>query len=124
MLRNEFKQGYRQIIELDGTFFKSVTNDALFAVIREDSGNRMFPIAWAVVEVENQQSWSWFFEILLQDMSIDDGFGWSFILNQQKVYIYVISLSLYHLLSFNYQCLLIYHVFLLGTNECYKGLGA
>ena len=45
MLRNGFKKGCRQIIGLGGTFFKSVTNDALLAEIGKDNDNKMFPIS-------------------------------------------------------------------------------
>ena len=43
----------RPIIGLDGTFFKSVISGALLATIGKDNDNRMFPIAWTVVEGEN-----------------------------------------------------------------------
>ena len=56
MLKTEFRQGCRQIIGLDGTFFKSITSGALLATIRKDSDNKMFPIFWAVVNGEKQSS--------------------------------------------------------------------
>ena len=64
MLRNGFRQCCRQIIGLDGTFLKPVTGGALLATIGKDNDNRMFPIAWVVVEGQNQRSWTWFLEIL------------------------------------------------------------
>jgi hypothetical protein len=45
----------------------------------------MYPIAWAVVEVENNDSWNWFYDFLCKDLGVDDGRGWVFISNQQKV---------------------------------------
>ena len=45
IVRNCFRQCCRQIIGLDGTFFKSVTGGALLATIGKDNDNRMFPIA-------------------------------------------------------------------------------
>ena len=45
MLKNSFRQCCRQIIGLDGTFFKSVTGGALLATIGKENDNRMFPIA-------------------------------------------------------------------------------
>ena len=53
LLRNWFRQGCRPIIGLDGTFLKSVISGALLVTIGKDNDNRMFPIAWAVVEGEN-----------------------------------------------------------------------
>ena len=58
MLRNGFRQCCRQIIGLNETFFKSITCGALLAAIRKDNDNRMFPIAWVVVDGENQRSWT------------------------------------------------------------------
>ena len=45
LLMNEFKQGCRQIIGLDGTFSKSIIGSTLLAAIRKDNDNRMFHIA-------------------------------------------------------------------------------
>ncbi|CAN1144750.1 hypothetical protein LINPERHAP2_LOCUS14279 [Linum perenne] len=44
----------------------------------------MFPITWAVVESENKHSWRWFLELLQEEFELDDGTGWSVILDQQK----------------------------------------
>ena len=49
-----------------------------------DGNNQMFPIAWAVVEGENRESWTWFIELLMQDLHIIDGTGWTIISHQQK----------------------------------------
>ena len=88
MLRNGFRECCRQTIRLDGTFFKLISGGALLVAIGKDNDNRMFPIAWALVDDENQRSWTWFLEILFQDMSISNGFDWSFISDQQNVCIY------------------------------------
>ncbi|CAN1176725.1 hypothetical protein LINPERHAP2_LOCUS32698 [Linum perenne] len=44
----------------------------------------MFPIAWAVVEGENRDSWGWFISILQEELNLGDGSGWSVISDQQK----------------------------------------
>ncbi|CAN1135649.1 hypothetical protein LINPERHAP2_LOCUS8965 [Linum perenne] len=44
----------------------------------------MFPIAWAVVEGENRESWGWFIEIVQEELNLADGTGWSVISDQQK----------------------------------------
>ncbi|CAN1239625.1 hypothetical protein LINGRAPRIM_LOCUS2428 [Linum grandiflorum] len=44
----------------------------------------MFPIALAVVEGENRSSWTWFLEILRDELNLSDGTGWSLISEQQK----------------------------------------
>ncbi|KAL3740305.1 hypothetical protein ACJRO7_021561 [Eucalyptus globulus] len=44
----------------------------------------MFPIAWAVVKIENKDIWSWFLKNLMADLEITDGGGWTFMSDQQK----------------------------------------
>lgn len=45
----------------------------------------MFPVAYAVVESENADSWRWFIELLRDDLSLGDGRGYTIISDQQKV---------------------------------------
>jgi hypothetical protein len=46
----------------------------------------MYPIAWAVVEKETKDTWSWFIGLLQKDLNIDPhGAGWVIISDQQKV---------------------------------------
>ncbi|XP_056173812.1 uncharacterized protein LOC130139887 [Syzygium oleosum] len=44
----------------------------------------MFPIAWAVVKVENKDTWSWFMKNLMADIEITNGGCWAFMSDQQK----------------------------------------
>ncbi|WVZ51299.1 hypothetical protein U9M48_002454 [Paspalum notatum var. saurae] len=54
-----FKAGCRKVVGLDGCFFKGATNGELLCAIGRDANNQMYPIAWAVVEKENNDSWDW-----------------------------------------------------------------
>ncbi len=45
----------------------------------------MFPIAWAVVKGEKEETWLWFLTLLFEEFNIRDGIGWTFISDQQKV---------------------------------------
>ncbi|XP_057809117.1 uncharacterized protein LOC131023590 [Salvia miltiorrhiza] len=83
-LRKGFSYGCRPIIGLDGAFLKTHLGWILLCAIAKDGNNQMFPISWAVVEVENQENWSWFLEILLEELHITDGNGFTFISDQQK----------------------------------------
>lgn len=47
----------------------------------------MIPIAWAVVEVENEECWTWFVKIFLEELGVTDGQGLAFINDQQKALI-------------------------------------
>lgn len=75
--------GCRKVVCLDGCFFKGATNGELCAIGR-DANNQMYPIAWAVIEVENNNSWDWFWDLLFRDISVGGGTGWVFISDQQN----------------------------------------
>ncbi|XP_059318732.1 uncharacterized protein LOC132069388 [Lycium ferocissimum] len=44
----------------------------------------MLPIAWAVVEYENKTTWTWFMKILIEDLNLGDGTGYTVISDMQK----------------------------------------
>ena len=52
-----FMAGCRKMLGLDGCFFKGATNGELLCAIGRDANSQMYPIAWAVVEKENNESW-------------------------------------------------------------------
>jgi len=80
-----FLSGCRRIIGLDGCFLKGLCKGELLAAIGIDANNQMFPLAWAVVKVENKDNWSWFLKNLMADLEITNGAGWAFMSDQQKV---------------------------------------
>jgi len=45
---------------LDGTFFKDRYKDKLLATIAYDSDNGLFPLAFCVCDIENEDNWNWF----------------------------------------------------------------
>ena len=81
-----FKAGCRRVVGLDGCFLKTTTKGQLLTAIGKDGNDQMYPIAWAVVEGENQNSWTWFIELLKENLEIIDGSGWTIISDQQKVH--------------------------------------
>lgn len=85
-LRKGFLVGCRKVIGFDACFLKTVLGGALLAAVAKDCNMKMYPIAWAVVEKESEETWSWFFEILFQELNIGDGLGWTFMSDKQKVY--------------------------------------
>ena len=50
-----------------------------------DGNNQIYPIAWAVVSVENKENWTWFMKCLIEDLGIDAGAGLTIISDQHKV---------------------------------------
>ncbi|XP_058783844.1 uncharacterized protein LOC131658582 [Vicia villosa] len=58
----------RPIIGLDGCFLKGYYGGQILAAIGRDPNDQMMPIAYAVVEGETKDSWSWFLELLIADL--------------------------------------------------------
>ncbi|XP_018468839.2 uncharacterized protein LOC108840512 [Raphanus sativus] len=75
----------RPIFGIDGCFLKSNEKGQFLAAVGRDANNQLFPIAWAVVEVENTDSWLWFIQLLKLDLNLLDGTGFTLISDRQKV---------------------------------------
>ncbi|PWA46523.1 hypothetical protein CTI12_AA507900 [Artemisia annua] len=59
-LKDGWTVGCRKVIGLDGCFLKGTIKGELLTAIGRDANNQMFPIAWAVINVENKDNWLWF----------------------------------------------------------------
>ena len=84
-MKQGFTTSFSRVTELDGCFFKGATNGELLCAIGRDANNQMYPIAWAVIEKENNDSWDWFCDLLFRDLEVEDGQGSVLISDQQKV---------------------------------------
>ena len=86
---NGCKQGWikgcRPIIRMDGSFLKWLCKGEILSAIGRDGNNQMFPIAWAIVSVENKFNWAWFLRCLKFDLPLGDGKGYTIISDMQKV---------------------------------------
>jgi len=58
----------RPIIKVDGCFLKGKYEGELLTVVGRDGNDQMLPLAYAVVDVENKESWTWFLELLIEDL--------------------------------------------------------
>ncbi|KAK1645723.1 hypothetical protein QYE76_063528 [Lolium multiflorum] len=54
----------RPVIAVDGTFLTGQYKGTLLVAIANDASNRLLPLAFALVEIENNDNWQWFFHIL------------------------------------------------------------
>ncbi|XP_012844716.1 PREDICTED: uncharacterized protein LOC105964757 [Erythranthe guttata] len=79
-----FLAGCRPLIGLDGCFLKSLHGGQLLCAIGRDPNNNIFPIALAVVPIENREMWTWFLTELLYDIGGVEEKKWTFISDRQK----------------------------------------
>ena len=68
-------RGCRRVIGLDGCFLKGQVKGELLTAIGRDADNHVYPIAWAVVDVENIDNWNWFLDLLVDDLDLGSGHG-------------------------------------------------
>ncbi|WVY98944.1 hypothetical protein V8G54_031095 [Vigna mungo] len=58
----------RPFIHLDGCFLKGLYKGELLTAIGRDPNDQMLPLAYTIVEVENKDSWTWFLELLIENL--------------------------------------------------------
>nr|KAJ0194483.1 hypothetical protein LSAT_V11C800430660 [Lactuca sativa] len=76
--------GPRWVVEIDGSFIKGQCKGQLLTAIGRDPNNQIFPIACAVVDIENMCNWKCFLQLLQVDLGMDAGRGMCVILDQHK----------------------------------------
>ncbi|XP_062166992.1 uncharacterized protein LOC133873286 [Alnus glutinosa] len=67
-MKKGFMEGCRPVIGVDGCFLKGPFKGQLLAVVGRDGNKNMYPIAYAVLEVETKDIWIWFLETLVSDL--------------------------------------------------------
>nr|GEZ46933.1 pentatricopeptide repeat-containing protein [Tanacetum cinerariifolium] len=56
----------------------------ILAAIGRNANNHIFPVAWAVVNVEKKDNWSWFLDLLGDDLEMPTCRGLTLMFNQHK----------------------------------------
>ncbi|GJU29551.1 pentatricopeptide repeat-containing protein [Tanacetum coccineum] len=83
-LKDGWKLGCRKIIALDGCFLKRPSVGEILTAIGRDAYNHIFPVAWAVVNVKNKDNWSWFLDLLGDDLEMPTCQGLTLMSDQHK----------------------------------------
>ncbi|CAL2258913.1 unnamed protein product [Prunus armeniaca] len=83
-VKQRFFQGCRPVIGFDACHIKGHHPGQLLSAVGVDPNNGMYPIAYAVAEVENYETWSWFCQLLAKDLGIENSSGYVFITDKQK----------------------------------------
>lgn len=60
----------RPVISVDGTFLKGKSYGTLLLATAQDGDNHLFPLAFSIVDSENDNSWLWFMEKIRFDYGI------------------------------------------------------
>ncbi|XP_076927536.1 uncharacterized protein LOC143591114 [Bidens hawaiensis] len=69
-LKNGFKALKRDLLGLDGAFMKGTFPGQMLTVVGLDSNNGIYPVCYAIVESESNNSWTWFLELMSEDLEI------------------------------------------------------
>jgi len=89
-----FLAGCRPLICLDGCHIKTKFGGQLLTAVGMDPNDCIYPVAFAVVEVESFVTWKWFLESLKADLQIDNTFPWTIMTDKQKVlYLFLMLIS-------------------------------
>ncbi|XP_020417204.1 uncharacterized protein LOC18781319 [Prunus persica] len=79
-----FIAGCRPLIGVDACHLKGTFQGQLLVSVGIDANDNMYPIAYAVAELESKDSWCWFLQLLIEDLGQVSEYGWTFISDQQK----------------------------------------
>ncbi|KAM1346514.1 hypothetical protein ACFX13_036556 [Malus domestica] len=63
-----FVSGCRPLIGVDGCHLKGTFQGQLLVAVGIDANDNMYPIAYAVAELETKESWCWFLQLLIEDL--------------------------------------------------------
>ena len=58
------------MLAVDGAHLKGQFPGVLLTAVGKDGNNNILPVAWAVVETENAENWTWFLNLLVEDLRL------------------------------------------------------
>ena len=80
-----FLSACRPVVFLDGCHLKTQFGGIMLTAIGMDPNYCIYPVAFAVVEIENTKSWRWFLSALQVDLGIVNTSRWTVMSDKQKV---------------------------------------
>ncbi|XP_022041136.1 uncharacterized protein LOC110943709 [Helianthus annuus] len=83
-LKQGFKALGRDLLGLDGAFMKGPYPGQLLSAVGVDSNNGIYPVCYAIVEAENLSAWTWFLDLLADDLEIPRNSAFTFMSDRQK----------------------------------------
>ncbi|KAK9049348.1 hypothetical protein SSX86_031684 [Deinandra increscens subsp. villosa] len=83
-LKQGFKACKRELLGLDGAFMKGPFPSQMLTLVGLDPNNGIYPLAYAVVEAESKDSWTWFLQCLADDLDLPSNANFTFISDRQK----------------------------------------
>ncbi|GKD93493.1 heat stress transcription factor B-4-like protein, partial [Tanacetum coccineum] len=83
-LKLGFRACRRDLLGLDGAFMKGSFLGQVLVAVGLDSNNRIYPLAYALVEAETKSSWCWFLQCLGDDVDLHPNSNFTFISDRQK----------------------------------------
>ncbi|XP_074301116.1 uncharacterized protein LOC141632468 [Silene latifolia] len=83
-IKEGFLAGCRPIIGVDGCHLKAAYPGLCLVAVGLDGNNNIYPVAWAIVEVQNGESWCWFLRLLMEDFGMEEGLGITIMSDRQK----------------------------------------
>ncbi|XP_070011592.1 protein FAR1-RELATED SEQUENCE 4-like [Nicotiana sylvestris] len=63
----------KPIVVVDGSFLKSTYRGTIITASAQDDAGKIFPLAYSIVDSENEASWEWFFERFRETYGVREG---------------------------------------------------
>nr|KAJ0184576.1 hypothetical protein LSAT_V11C900472230 [Lactuca sativa] len=90
-MKKGFKACLRDFLGLDGAHMKGPYPGQILTAVGLDSNNGIYPLAYAIVEIENCESWKWFLECLGDDLDLHAMSNFTFVSDRQKGLLQAVS---------------------------------
>nr|GEX87214.1 hypothetical protein [Tanacetum cinerariifolium] len=90
-LKSRLKAGKRDLLGLDGCFMFGPYPRQILTAVGVDPNNGTYPLAYAVVEVETKDSWTWFLDCLGDNLQLARNSNFTFITDRQKGLIHALQ---------------------------------